>query len=64
MTFAAAAARLAGAATRALGWTPDQFWICTPAELASIAAADGGDTEPQPLARSELEILMERDAHG
>lgn len=37
--FASAAARLAGVAGARLGWTPDQFWAATPAELAAIAAA-------------------------
>jgi Phage tail assembly chaperone protein, TAC len=37
--FAPAATRLAGLATLLLGWTPDQFWAATPAELGAILAA-------------------------
>lgn len=58
--FGAGAGRLAGLTARMLGWLPDQFWAATPAELAAVlspyAAAAG-----QPLARSELNHLMERD---
>ncbi len=37
--FGAAAVRLAGFASAMLGWSPDQFWGATPAELAAVAAA-------------------------
>lgn len=39
MTFAERAGALAGAAGALLGWTPDQFWRATPAELAAVLAA-------------------------
>ncbi len=65
--FAASAARLAGLATRAFGWTPDAFWHATPAELAAILATDDA-AHPAPLGRGELAELMaklmEPDAHG
>jgi hypothetical protein len=61
--FSAAAARLAGLVPRALGWLPQSFWDATPAELAAIFTADNqGDGEP--LTRSELIALMEREGHG
>jgi hypothetical protein len=48
---------------RALGWLPQSFWDATPAELAAIFTADNqGDGEP--LTRSELIALMEREGHG
>ena len=37
--FADAAARLAGQAGVAFGWTPDAFWTATPAELAALVTA-------------------------
>lgn len=58
--FGPDASRLSGLTARLLGWLPDQFWTATPAELAAILspyAADAG----QPLARSDLNRLMERD---
>lgn len=65
--FATAAARLAGRATRAFGWTPDAFWRATPAELATILATDDA-AGPTGLGRGELAELMaklmERDADG
>lgn len=34
MNFGEAAARLSGAASVLLGWRPEDFWNCTPMELA------------------------------
>ncbi|GAM02529.1 MULTISPECIES: phage tail assembly chaperone [Sphingomonas] len=57
MTFAEAAARLAGMAGAVLGWSPDRFWRATPAELQGIVTAmagggEGGDPpSPATLAR-------------
>ncbi|TIX49379.1 phage tail assembly chaperone [Alteraurantiacibacter aquimixticola] len=61
--FAAGARRLAGLATRQFGWTPDQFWHCTPAELAAILTIENPASE-DPLSRSELAALMERENNG
>jgi uncharacterized phage protein (TIGR02216 family) len=45
--FSEAAARLAGAAGLAFGWTPATFWDATPAELAALVQAlDGGTAAP------------------
>ncbi len=53
------ALRLAGLAGRLVGWRPDDFWVATPAELVSILAPD---VQPgQPLARHDLNRMMERD---
>ena len=41
MTFGEAAAQLSSAASMLLGWRPDEFWNCTPMELA-IAMSPGG----------------------
>jgi hypothetical protein len=41
--FAASALRLAGVAGRAFGWTPNDFWRATPAELATLADVPGED---------------------
>jgi uncharacterized phage protein (TIGR02216 family) len=61
MKFSDAAAQLAGLVPRLLGWSPDAFWNATPAELAAILAPT---PDSEPLARSELETLMERDCDG
>jgi uncharacterized phage protein (TIGR02216 family) len=50
-TFAVAARRLAGSAGVVLGWSPDQFWRATPAELATVVAAlrgSGGESAAPP----------------
>lgn len=61
--FAEGAARLSGMIPRMLGWRPDDFWNSTPAELAAIlTTAEQADVEP--LGRSELDQLLERDRHG
>jgi uncharacterized phage protein (TIGR02216 family) len=36
------AARLAGFAGALLGWSPDEFWRATPAELAAVLKAAAG----------------------
>lgn len=43
MAFRASAARLAGLAGVLLGWRPEEFWAATPAELAVILEAMGGE---------------------
>lgn len=48
MTFAAAAARLAGQAGVAFGWTPDAFWRATPGELAALVRALCGEEVAPP----------------
>ena len=61
--FADGAAKLAGLVPRAFGWRPGEFWNATPAELAAILSPDA--TSPgEPLSRTELDRLLERDAHG
>ena len=37
--FGPGAARLAGFCAVAFGWSPDQFWRATPAEVAGLVAA-------------------------
>ena len=61
MRFSDSAARLSALVPRLLGWTPEAFWAATPAELAAIL---GPEPCGAPLARTALETLMERDAHG
>ena len=61
-TFAGGAGRLAGMASRALGWRPAEFWTATPAELAAIFTTD--DPSAAPLSRGELAALIEEDRHG
>lgn len=61
-SFAQAAGRLAGFAIRAFGWSPDQFWQATPAELATALAVDDA-AGPATLSRAELHALIERENH-
>jgi uncharacterized phage protein (TIGR02216 family) len=64
--FAAGARRLAGFAGAALGWSADQFWNSTPAELAAVIealAGDEADAAP-PLERTALARLMEAFPDG
>lgn len=58
--FGSHAARLFTLAARKLGWRPDDFWSATPAELAG-ALAPVADVPGIPLARADLETMMERD---
>lgn len=44
--FAQSAARLAGLAGVAFGWSPDAFWRATPAELAGLVRAVAGSADP------------------
>lgn len=62
-SFASGASRLAGLSTRLFGWTPDQFWAATPAELATILTPES-PTGEEPLTRSELDRMMERERNG
>jgi len=47
MTFGETATQLSSAASMLLGWRPDEFWNCTPIELATAmstrTAVDGLD---------------------
>lgn len=61
-TFAAAALDLCALAARALGWRPHEFWAATPAELAACLADPSAP--PAPLARGDLQRLMESDPDG
>lgn len=56
--FAETAARLAGAAGLAFGWTPDIFWSATPAELGALVRMLIGETAEPPDA-AEIARLKE-----
>lgn len=66
MSFADAAARLAGLAGALLGWSPDQFWRATPAELGAVLNALAGDApSPQlPPSREHIAQMMEAFPDG
>ncbi len=68
MSFADAAARLAGLAGALLGWSPDQFWRATPAELGAVLNALAGDatlSPPQlPPSREHIAQMMEAFPDG
>lgn len=59
MSFGEGARQLSALAARLLGWRPHEFWRATPAELAAILFAPAETS--QPLARGELNRMMERD---
>ncbi len=63
MSFAEGAARAAGLAGVAFGWSPDAFWAATPAELGALVRAMAGDT-PAPCDRATIDRLKERFPDG
>jgi len=66
--FAVSACQLSGTVSAVLGWTPEQFWQATPAELAAIFVAfTGSDSGPgglAPLGTQQLETLKEAFPDG
>lgn len=63
--FACLARSAARFATGQLGWTPDQFWGATPAELQTALDGRFGTGASAPLGRAELAALETRgDADG
>ncbi len=56
--FTESSARLAGLAGALLGWRPEEFWQATPAELAAVLRAMGGDAE-SAASQDDLARLME-----
>lgn len=52
MTFAEAAGRLAGVAGVVFGWSPEDFWCATPAELGALVTAVTGETAGPPDAET------------
>ena len=63
MSFIECAARLAGQAGVAFGWTPELFWAATPAELAALVRAVAGE-EVGPPDRDTIAQLMEAFPDG
>jgi hypothetical protein len=60
--FSEAATRLAGIAGALLGWRPEEFWNATPAELAAVLGAMGG--EAQGASADDLAQLTEMFPDG
>ncbi|WP_239807014.1 phage tail assembly chaperone [Croceicoccus hydrothermalis] len=62
-TFTSVAERLCGHSAMLLGWRPEEFWETTPAELACILTAMRSPETGAvaPLARGEMQRMMERD---
>lgn len=59
MSFAASANQLAGQTALALGWSPDDFWNATPAELSAILNAVARP-ENDVADASKLSALMQQ----
>lgn len=58
--FTQVAARLAGQAGVAFGWSPDRFWRATPAELmALVQVLSGADAQAAPPDRGTIAAMME-----
>ena len=63
--FASSIEKLSGTVSAVLGWTPDQFWQATPAELATIFAVFAGSGPGHvPLGTEQLEKLKETFPDG
>ncbi|MEP2103210.1 phage tail assembly chaperone [Parasphingorhabdus sp.] len=66
--FCTSAAHLAGLIPATVGWTPDQFWAATPAELTAIltafSAASPVPQNTEPLDKTQLQKLKETLNHG
>lgn len=62
--FAQAAVRLAGQAGVAFGWTPEGFWAATPAELAALVQAMGGEAGTAPPDGATIARMMEAFPDG
>jgi hypothetical protein len=53
--FGEAATQLFGAASRLLGWRPEEFWEATPTELAlALLPADAGSEPPDATTIKDL----------
>ncbi len=66
--FRTSAAHCAGIVPTVLGWTPDQYWSATPAELTAILSALSlaipQNQAAEPLCRTQLEKLKETLSYG
>lgn len=51
-------------ATGALGWSAEQFWRSTAAELTLALQGRIGPGEPAPLGRQDMEKLERGAGHG
>ncbi len=60
--FGEHARRLAGVASRLLGWPPHWFWRTTPQEFATIFETP--DDGHAGINRAELDHLLEQDNNG
>ncbi len=56
------ARRLAGAASRLLGWPPHWFWRATPSEFAAIFETP--DEQAPGMDRAQLNSLLEQERNG
>ena len=63
--FTDVAARLAGQAGVAFGWSPEQFWRATPAELMTLVQAlSGADAHAAPPDQGTIAAMMEAFPDG
>ncbi|ATW03618.1 phage tail assembly chaperone [Sphingorhabdus sp. YGSMI21] len=63
--FSSSAQRLSGTVSAVFGWTPDQFWHATPAELATIFSVFAGSGPGQaPLGSEQFEKLKKAFPDG
>ena len=64
MSFAESAARLAGLAAKALGWTPDTFWGATPQDLLNSLGLGGAGASLREDEVRSLRAMVDRSRHG
>ena len=64
VAFGSGAVRLAGLMGRLAGWSPDQFWQATPADVAAVLAAWAEDDDAASMERGALAAMMERFPDG
>ncbi|MFT5329218.1 MAG: putative phage protein (TIGR02216 family) [Parasphingorhabdus sp.] len=66
--FSNSTQKLSGTVSAVLGWTPEQFWRATPAELTAIFATFSanapGHLNQSPLDANQLEQLKESFPDG
>ena len=62
--FSDLARNAAQVATGQLGWSPEQFWQSTAAELAQAIEGRAGPAGPPPLDRRTLERMQQGAGNG
>ncbi len=62
-SFASTAQQLWAVAATVLHWTPDTFWLATPAELVSAFPAEAAPAQ-NTMTRADLERMLKGTNNG